>query len=220
MVQGRIRVEPDRPAGLLSSGISVGRTLLETFTEAASARNLLAGKPSPGDAFRIVRDMPYRRPKGMPPLALLSDWCGTCSGKHALLAGLLDEMGIENRLMLATYRFRWTGPEPVPDVLVPVLRDGPVPDVHTFLEIRWNGLWTTVDATWPRGAERGVFRSTTGRRACPTGLLSRHPTSPTPSPRGPIQDRRRTASSDPSSVSTEGVGKRSSPPCRSGWPPS
>lgn len=133
----------------------MGRTLLETFTEAASALNLLAGKPSPGDAFRIVRDMPYRRPKGMPPLALLLDWCGTCSGKHALLAGLLDEMGIENRLMLATYRFRWTGPEPVPDVLVPVLRDGPVPDVHTFLEIRWNGLWTTVDATWPRGAERG-----------------------------------------------------------------
>jgi len=160
VVQGRFRSEPDRPGGLLilavrGDGPKGQRTLLAAFAQACVARNLLPGRPSPADAFRIVRDMPYRRPEGAPPWALLSDWCGTCSGKHGLLAGLLDEMGIANRTMLATYRYTWTGAGPVPEALASILGAGPVPDVHTYLEIRWDGNWTAVDATWPRGAERG-----------------------------------------------------------------
>jgi len=105
-------------------------------------------------AFRLVRDLPYRRPSDNRPRTLIDEWRGTCSGKHRLLAQLLSECGYRTRLMIATYFYRLDPSGKALPELTRILEQGPVPDVHNFLEVGTRGgRWVAVDATWPAGAE-------------------------------------------------------------------
>src|SRR5438128_48361 len=56
------------------------------------------------DAFYLIRDMPYGRASSWEPAAILSEWRGTCSGKHYLLKSVLEEMGVRSRVMACTQR--------------------------------------------------------------------------------------------------------------------
>lgn len=131
----------------------MARRLAPALFDAARRRGADVGEGKAADAFRLIRDLPYRRPQGRALTAPIDEWCGTCSGKHALLAAVLTEFGLQSRLMVATYAFRWTLPGRPPAELAAVLAAGPVPDVHNFLMISPDGLtWSAVDATWPSSA--------------------------------------------------------------------
>lgn len=103
-------------------------------------------------AFRVVRDMPYARATVRTPETVLREWRGTCSGKHALLAAVLEALGYEAAIILATHHFAADNTPWLPPHLLDEVRRGPVPDVHTFLRVRHDPVaddWMSVDATWP-----------------------------------------------------------------------
>lgn len=131
--------------------------LLGRFVAAVEARGLGALPIATPELFRLVRDLPYRRPSRPGALAAIDEWCGTCSTKHVLLQRLLASSGIRSRLMIATYTYRWTAATPPPPGIAAVLAAGPVPDVHSFLEVWAGGTWNALDATWPLGGERVGF---------------------------------------------------------------
>lgn len=115
------------------------------------------GTLGPREAFRLVRDLPYRRTPALTPEAVVAAWCGTCTAKHVLLKQLLGEMGIPSRLIMAGHLFsRETAPFLPPEVLAHV-DGGPVPDVHTYLEVLDGRLPRPVDATWPLGLRAWGF---------------------------------------------------------------
>ena len=103
-------------------------------------------------AFRLVRDMPYRRASDRQPETILREWQGTCSGKHYLLAELFDELGLATMVMIATHEFDAENSPWLPPHLATEVRLAPLPDVHTFLRVEHDATmheWMTVDATWP-----------------------------------------------------------------------
>lgn len=108
-------------------------------------------------AFRLVRDMPYRRASDRQPETILRDWRGTCSGKHYLLRDLLEEIGMPSTVILATHEFTPENSSWLPPHLMTEVRMAPVPDVHTFLRVQYDPMqdfWMTVDCTWPATARR------------------------------------------------------------------
>ena len=122
----------------------------------AVSRGLLASETdlSPASAFALVRDMPYRRASSREPEAVVREWKGTCSGKHYLLRELFQELGYQVRIFMCTHRFTQENTGHFPAHLRAHLADGPVPDVHTYLRLRYGDGWTQVDATWPLAVER------------------------------------------------------------------
>lgn len=108
------------------------------------------------EAVRIVRDLPYARASDRRPETIIDEWRGTCSGKHYLLARVLEELGASVIVIHATHHFT---PENSPwlpsDLLAEAARE-PVPDVHTFLRVQLDAFrdeWFTVDVTWPLAAQ-------------------------------------------------------------------
>ena len=81
--------------------------MLEVFREEAVRRGLLleATPITPETAFALVRDMPYKRAKSRDPGAIVTEWQGTCSGKHYLLKELFQELGIRIKAIMCTHRF-------------------------------------------------------------------------------------------------------------------
>lgn len=146
-----------------------GQELVRALADAAHARGLLpAGTRMDGPtAFRLVRDLPYERPTDNRPRTLLREWRGTCSGKHRLLGHILSGLGYRTRLMIATYRYDLPHSASVLPGIAPIVQQGPVPDVHNFLEVAdgGSGRWAAVDATWPTGAEPLGF--SVNRAWCP-----------------------------------------------------
>lgn len=118
--------------------------LLQQLIKTAGQKSLLdQGDSGAALAFRLVREMPYRRASDRQPGTIIREWRGTCSGKHYLLGALLGELGIETQLMACTTHVA-AGPAKLPAELGEILREGPVPDVHNYLRLPW-----IVDATWP-----------------------------------------------------------------------
>jgi len=119
---------------------------------------------TPALAFVLVRDLPYQAATSLQPEATLRQWRGTSPGKHYLLRAVLEELGLNVRIVLATHHFTADYSEAFPPPLQAVLSLGPVPDVHTFLGVDGPEGWTAVDATWPLMARRlglpanGAFR--------------------------------------------------------------
>jgi hypothetical protein len=133
--------------------------LLSILRDEATRRGHLAAgaRLDAAAAFRLVRDMPYRRASDRRPETILREWTGTCSGKHYLLADLLDEIGLPNMVLVATHEFDADNSPWLPPHLLEVVRERPVPDVHNFLRVQHDpvaGESMTVDCTWPAGAAR------------------------------------------------------------------
>lgn len=106
-------------------------------------------------AFRVVRDLPYARTADRAPETVVREWRGTCSGKHYLLAAVLEALGYDASVMLATHHFTPENSPWLPPHLLAAVREAPVPDVHTFLRVCHEPVadeWMTVDATWPVAA--------------------------------------------------------------------
>lgn len=134
-------------------------TLLPTLREEATRRGLLdeGARIDAATAFRLVRDMPYRRASNREPETLLREWRGTCSGKHYLLRDLFEEIGLASSVILATHEFTAENSPWLPPHLATEVRLAPVPDVHAFLRVEHDPVmheWMTVDATWPAEARR------------------------------------------------------------------
>ena len=129
--------------------------MLEVFREEAVRRGLLleATPITPETAFALVRDMPYKRAKSRDPGAIVTEWQGTCSGKHYLLKELFQELGIRIKVIMCTHRFDGGNTARFPQFLRDLTVKGPVPDVHTFLQLETASGWMDVDATWPAQAE-------------------------------------------------------------------
>lgn len=76
--------------------------------EAIRSRAVEKGLFSPDDnidaerAFILVRDMPYTRASTRDPETIISEWRGTCSGKHYLLKALFTELGYSSQVIVCT----------------------------------------------------------------------------------------------------------------------
>lgn len=129
-------------------------SLLSLFEQESRARGFLADNDplTPERAFAMVRDMPYRRASSRKPEAIIDEWCGTCSGKHYLLADIFREMGLESKVVMCHHRFTVENTGHFPAELRRLVAEGPVPDVHTYLRVNTDQGWTVVDATWPSSA--------------------------------------------------------------------
>jgi hypothetical protein len=133
--------------------------LIPILRQEATRRGLLeeGARIDAAEAFRLVRDMPYRRASDRRPETILREWTGTCSGKHYLLRDLLEEIGLAATVILATQEFTEENSPWLPPHLMTEVRLAPVPDVHTFLRVEHDPImheWMTVDATWPAAARR------------------------------------------------------------------
>lgn len=133
--------------------------LLPLLRDGAKQRGLLAEGEALDLAtvYRLVRDMPYARASDRQPETVLREWRGTCSGKHYLLAELLDELGLVTMIVLATHHFDAESAPWLPPHLLTEVNLAPVPDVHAFLRVEHDPVmheWMTVDATWPAAARR------------------------------------------------------------------
>lgn len=129
-------------------------TILDTFRDEARQRGALGPQEvvTLQTAFRVVRDMPYARSTAPDADTVAREWRGTATGKHTLLAALLDALGYDASVMLATQFFSATSTPWLPPHLLEETRERPVPDVHAFLRICHDPVedeWMTVDATWP-----------------------------------------------------------------------
>ena len=132
-------------------------TLLSDFRDEARRRGALGADEAltPASGFRIVRDLPYERASDRAPETVLREWRGTCSGKHYLLAAILNALGSATAVILATHHFTAENSRWLPPTLLDEVRAAEVPDVHTFLRVRHDPVadeWMTVDATWPLAA--------------------------------------------------------------------
>ena len=104
-------------------------------------------------AFALVRDMHYQRASSRRPESIITEWRGTCSGKHYLLDRIFREMGLDSRVVMCTHRFTRDNTGHFPDDLRQLVAREPAPDVHTYIRLKSPGGWMTVDATWPSSAE-------------------------------------------------------------------
>ncbi len=144
------------PADSTGSHHRVGKKgLLAALRERAQALGLLTGDGdvSLDQVFSLVRDMDYQWAISREPEDTISEWRGTCSGKHYLLKALFEEMGHQAKLAMCPHWFTRENTNGFPDDLTELLAHGPVPDVHTFLRVNTGGIWTQMDATWPLWAE-------------------------------------------------------------------
>ena len=114
----------------------------------ASGENLTAAS-----AFALVRDMPYQRASSREPDAIAREWRGTCSGKHYLLDAIFRELGMDSRIVMCTHRFTPENSGHFPPVLKLLVAKEPVPDVHTYIRLKTDKGWMTVDGTWPAASE-------------------------------------------------------------------
>jgi hypothetical protein len=96
--------------------------------------------------------MPYARASDTRPETLIEEWRGTCSGKHLLLAALLQELGHDSMLITALHEFTPRNAPWLPPHLLAEVERAPVPDVHNFLMVDDDSGWFAVDATWPLAA--------------------------------------------------------------------
>lgn len=135
-------------------------SLVELLRKEAVRRALLPPKATidPATAFRLVRDMPYRRASDRQPQTIIREWCGTCSGKHYLLKALFAELGLPATVMACTVSVR-PDPATLPPPLAEILQqsDGVFVDVHNYLLVHLPDGDMIVDATWPLSAQKYGF---------------------------------------------------------------
>jgi len=127
--------------------------LVAILKSEAVRRGLLdpAAEIDPAMAFALVRDMPYHRASDRRPETIITEWQGTCSGKHYLLHALFGELGLDSRVMACT-TFTPVEPSEVPAEVFPLYEaaNRRFVDVHNYLVLTLDGDRSMiVDATWP-----------------------------------------------------------------------
>lgn len=104
------------------------------------------------DTVLAVSRIPYGRPPELSPEGVLAAWRGTCSTKHLLLAGLVEEAWPEVRLSLwhrvYTVSPRWASTRWGAEVAAAVPPAG-LADVHTFARADLGSGPTVIDVTFP-----------------------------------------------------------------------
>ena len=130
--------------------------MLELLHSAAVERNLIPPDKEidAGLAFTLVRDMPYQRASDRKPETTITEWRGTCSGKHYLLHNLFRELDLPSKVVACTS----TTPVKA-DVIPPEFQslyekaNRRFVDVHNYLLVLVpGGGEMIVDATWPLSA--------------------------------------------------------------------
>jgi hypothetical protein len=135
--------------------------LIDLLKDEAVRRGFLdpAAEIDAATAFALVRDMPYRRASDRRPETTISEWQGTCSGKHYLLQALFAELGLAAQIIACTTVVP-VDREQVPDHLLPLYESASYHfvDVHNYLLVALPGdRPMVVDATWPlSAAESGL----------------------------------------------------------------
>lgn len=90
--------------------------------------------------FNSVRDIPYKIPLKW------NEQDNSCSGKHEKLFNLLIENDYDVRYRVCV--FLWSSLN-LPQKLEKIPHDNDC--THTYLEIKINGSWKILDATWDSG---------------------------------------------------------------------
>lgn len=131
---------------------------LSMLKSEAVRRGLLdpATEPDAAAVFALVRDMPYRRASDRRPETIITEWRGTCSGKHYLLQALFAELGIPSRVIACT-TITPVDQEQVQKSLLSLYEEANrrFVDVHNYLELTLpDGSQMVVDATWPLSARK------------------------------------------------------------------
>lgn len=126
------------------------------FTELVARFDALPPAQKHIAAYEYARDIAYGDIGSRNPFDVLKAHKGTCSGKHALLKKLLEEMGYEVQSWFATHNF---GKFPIaqwPSALQE-FKDADVPDYHDFLKVKVGGEWLTIDAVFDAPLEELGF---------------------------------------------------------------
>ena len=110
--------------------------------------------------FERVRDIPFRFAVHNDADTLLACGAGTCAPKHALLADLYGELGLETRFIYVAFRFDGMRGD-FPPALRAVLDDG-VMRAHAALRLRRPHGWIDVDATFDQPLAAAGFIVTQG----------------------------------------------------------
>jgi hypothetical protein len=132
--------------------------LLKLLKSEAAERGLIdPGQEMDADrVFRLVRDMPYMRASDRRPETIISEWRGTCSGKHYLLHKLFKELGLSSKIIACT-SITPIDPGEI-RAEMQMLYDAAnrrFVDVHNYLLVSTpDGREMVVDATWPLSAEK------------------------------------------------------------------
>lgn len=107
--------------------------------------------------FSLVRDMPYQRASDRNPETTITEWRGTCSGKHYLLQALFAELGL-NSTVIACTAVTPVNQDQVPEFLIAKYEasNRRFVDVHNYLlvDIPGKDNQMIVDATWPLSAQK------------------------------------------------------------------
>jgi hypothetical protein len=132
--------------------------LLKLLRSAAAERGLIdPGQEMDADhVFRLVRDMPYMRASDRKPETIISEWRGTCSGKHYLLHKLFEELGLSSKIIACT-SITPVDPDEITPEMQPLYEASGrrFVDVHNYLLVSTpDGREMVVDATWPLSAEK------------------------------------------------------------------
>jgi hypothetical protein len=104
------------------------------------------------EVVAAVQAIPYGRPGDRTAGGVLTDWRGTCSTKHALLAELIGERwpGLNPRLVHRVYRAdRSMVRERFGEGPAAAVPDEGLNDVHRYLIITYAGRDVVIDVTFP-----------------------------------------------------------------------
>lgn len=118
--------------------------------------------------FERVRDIPFTFAKHTDAETLLACGAGTCAPKHALLARLYGQLGLETRVIYVAFRFD-DMPGDLPRELQHAVHAGIV-RAHAALRVRRPSGWVDVDATFDQpltGAGFIVTERWDGRSSMP-----------------------------------------------------
>jgi hypothetical protein len=117
-----------------------------------AARAALPGDASVRQVVNAVQAIPYGRPESRTAEGVISEWKGTCSTKHALLAQLIRERRPDLRpgLVHRVYRVsRGSVIERHGADAASAVPDGGLTDVHRYLVMTLGGREVTIDVTFP-----------------------------------------------------------------------
>ena len=99
------------------------------------------------DAIRAFSDIPWGEGRTIQEV-LDTKGVGTCTGKHLVLQGCLEELGIEYRPVVCTFKWEDQGIN-LSDNLLNKLKVVPWEHGHNFVQIKNSkDEWIDVDITW------------------------------------------------------------------------